>query len=86
MFAVPTYFFIVLMFLLVGSGLVRALIGDLTRCRIPRTTVAGRPARSALFVLLHAFARAAPPSPVSRRSRTASPRSSRSSGRTPAPR
>jgi amino acid transporter len=55
MFAVPTYFFVVMMFVLLGSGLVRAVTGTLHPLPIPpeaaRTTGA-----IGLFLVLHAFA------------------------------
>lgn len=55
MFAVPTYFFIVIMFLLLGIGVIRALSGDLHPLPIP-SDVAETTGAIGLFVVLHAFA------------------------------
>jgi amino acid transporter len=55
MFAVPTYFFILMMFLLLGVGVVRALSGDLHRVPAPPDAEVGTAAVS-LFLILHAFA------------------------------
>ena len=55
MFAVPTYFFIVMMFLLLGIGVVRALMGDLHPLPIP-PDVAETTGAIGLFLILHAFA------------------------------
>ncbi len=55
MFAVPTYFFILMMFALLGLGLVRALSGDLHPLPVP-TEVAETTGAIGLFVVLHAFA------------------------------
>jgi amino acid transporter len=55
MFAVPTYVFIVMMFLLLGIGVVRALSGDLHPLPIPEE-VAETTGAIGLFVVLHAFA------------------------------
>ena len=55
MFAVPTYFFIVMMFVLLGVGLVRVAAGDLHPLADPR----GRGETTGaigLFLVLHAFA------------------------------
>ena len=56
MFAVPTYFFIVMMFLLLGVGLVRSRSpATCTHCRCPRD-VAETTGAIGLFLILHAFA------------------------------
>jgi amino acid transporter len=55
MFAVPTYFFIVMMFVLLGSGLVRAAAGTLHPIPLP-TDVAETTGAIGLFLVLHAFA------------------------------
>jgi amino acid transporter len=55
MFAVPTYFFIVMMFLLLGIGLARALSGDLQPLPVPEE-VAQTTGAIGLFIVLHAFA------------------------------
>jgi len=55
MFAVPTYFFIVMMFLLLGVGLAKSLAGDLNPLPIP-ADVAETTGAISLFLLLHAFA------------------------------
>ncbi|MGA9161992.1 MAG: APC family permease [Actinomycetota bacterium] len=55
MFAVPTYFFIVMMFLLLGIGVVRAAMGDLHPLPIP-PDVAETTGAIGLFLILHAFA------------------------------
>ena len=55
MFAVPTYFFIVMMFLLLGVGLAKSLAGDLHPLPIP-ADVAETTGAISLFLLLHAFA------------------------------
>ncbi|HEU4353980.1 MAG TPA: APC family permease, partial [Actinomycetota bacterium] len=55
MFAVPTYFFIVMMFVLLGSGLVRALTGTLHPLALPEE-VAQTTGAIGLFLVLHAFA------------------------------
>jgi amino acid transporter len=55
MFAVPTYFFIGMMLLLIGSGVARALTGDLHPLPIPAEVQQTTGAIS-LFLLLHAFA------------------------------
>src|SRR4249919_2974827 len=55
MFAVPTYFFIMMMFLLLGIGVVRALMGDLHPLPIP-PDVAETTGAIGLFLILHAFA------------------------------
>lgn len=55
MFAMPTYFFIVMMFLLLGIGLARALTGSLDPVALPES-VAETTGAISLFLLLHAFA------------------------------
>jgi len=55
MFAVPTYFFILMMFALLGVGVVRALSGDLHPLPVPNE-VAETTGAIGLFVILHAFA------------------------------
>ncbi len=54
-FAAPTYFFIVMMFLLLGIGIVKAFIGDLHPIPIP-PDVAETTGAIGLFLILHAFA------------------------------
>jgi amino acid transporter len=55
LFAVPTYFFIAMMFVLLGSGIVRSFLGDLHPLPIPGD-VAETTGAISLFLLLHAFA------------------------------
>jgi len=55
MFAVPTYFFIVMMFLLLGLGMAKALAGDLNPLPVP-ADVAETTGAISLFLILHAFA------------------------------
>ena len=55
MFAVPTYFFIVMMFLLLGVGLAKSLAGDLHPLPAP-ADVAETTGAISLFLILHAFA------------------------------
>ena len=55
MFAVPTYLFIVMMFLLLGVGIVRAFAGDLHPLPIP-PDVAQTTGAIGIFLVLHAFA------------------------------
>jgi amino acid transporter len=55
MFAVPTYFFIVMMFLLLGVGLAKSLAGDLHPLPVP-ADVAETTGAISLFLILHAFA------------------------------
>jgi amino acid transporter len=55
MFAVPTYFFILMMFLLLGVGIARALSGDLQPLPIP-DDVAEITGSIGIFLVLHAFA------------------------------
>jgi amino acid transporter len=55
MFAVPTYFFIAMMFLLLGVGVVRAFAGDLHPLPVP-PDVAQTTGAIGIFLVLHAFA------------------------------
>ena len=55
LFAVPTYFFIVMMFVLLGTGMVRAFAGDLHPLPVP-PEVAETTGAIGLFLILHAFA------------------------------
>ncbi len=55
MFMVPTYFFVVMMFVLIGSGIVRALTGDLQPMPLP-DDVASTTGAIGIFLILHAFA------------------------------
>ena len=55
LFAAPTYFFIVMMFLLLGIGVWKALAGDLHPLPIP-PDVAETTGAIGLFLILHAFA------------------------------
>jgi len=55
MFAVPTYFFIVMMFLLLGVGIAKAFAGDLHPLPIP-PDVAETTGAIGIFLVLHAFA------------------------------
>ena len=55
LFAVPTYFFIAMMFVLLGTGIVRALSGDLHPLPVP-TEVAETTGAISLFLVLHTFA------------------------------
>jgi amino acid transporter len=55
LFAVPTYFFIGMMFVLLGTGLARALAGDLHPLPLPADVVDTTGAIG-LFLILHAFA------------------------------
>jgi amino acid transporter len=55
LFAVPTYFFIVMMFVLLGTGMVRAFSGDLHPLPVP-PEVAETTGAIGLFLILHAFA------------------------------
>jgi amino acid transporter len=54
-FAAPTYFFILMMFLLLGIGVVKGLMGDLHPLPIP-PDVAETTGAIGLFLILHAFA------------------------------
>jgi len=55
MFVVPTYFFIVMMLVLIGTGLARAMSGDLTALPFP-DDVADTTGAVGIFLVLHAFA------------------------------
>jgi amino acid transporter len=55
MFAVPTYFFIVMMFVLLGVGMYRALGGDLHPVAVPDDALRTSGAVG-IFLILHAFA------------------------------
>jgi amino acid transporter len=55
MFVVPTYFFIVMMLVLIGTGLARAMSGDLNALPIP-DDVAETTGAVGIFLVLHAFA------------------------------
>jgi amino acid transporter len=55
MFAVPTYFFIVMMFVLLGVGVYRALTGDLHPMPMPADALRTSGAIG-IFLVLHAFA------------------------------
>ena len=54
-FAVPTFFFIVTMFLTVGAAFLRQLSGSLPRLADPPPLVTGPAAPLTLFLILHAF-------------------------------
>ena len=55
MFAVPTYYFVVMMFVLLGYGVYRSIAGDLHQLPTPPDAVVGTGAVG-LFLILHAFA------------------------------
>jgi amino acid transporter len=55
MFMVPTYFFVVMMLILLGTGVVRAFMGDLHASPLP-TGVAETTGIVGIFLVLHAFA------------------------------
>jgi len=55
MFMVPTYFFVVMMFVLIGTGIARAMSGDLQPAPIP-PEVAETTGVVGIFLILHAFA------------------------------
>jgi amino acid transporter len=55
LFVAPTYFFVVMMFILIGTGIVRALAGDLQPMALPEEAVATTGAVG-VFLVLHAFA------------------------------
>jgi amino acid transporter len=55
LFAVPTYFFIAMMFILLGIGILRSFLGDLQPVPIP-DDVAETVGAISLFLVLHAFA------------------------------
>ena len=54
MFAVPTYYFIVMMFVLLGVGIYRAMTGDLHPLPTPPDAVIGT-GTVGIFLILHAF-------------------------------
>jgi amino acid transporter len=58
MFAIPTYFFIVMMFVLIGVGVVHALGGGLQPLPVPPDAVrtSGTAVAVGIFLVLHAFA------------------------------
>ena len=75
-FAVPTFFFVAMMSLTVGTALVRHLLGTLARrCPTRRRSTSSPPGRSGSSSCCTPSRAAPRPSPASRRSRTASPRS-----------
>jgi amino acid transporter len=55
MFMVPTYFFVVMMFILIGTGIARALAGELQPMPLP-ADVAETTGVVGIFLILHAFA------------------------------
>jgi amino acid transporter len=55
MFMVPTYFFVVMMFVLLGTGIARAFAGDLQQLPLP-PDVASTTGVVGVFLVLHAFA------------------------------
>ncbi|MEI6571847.1 MAG: APC family permease, partial [Actinomycetes bacterium] len=55
-FAVPTYAFLISMFVMIGVGLVRAATGGLHSVPNTSTEVLGVQASASIFLLLHAFA------------------------------
>ena len=55
MFMVPTYFFVLMMFVLIGTGIALAISGDLQPMPIP-TEVADTTGVVGIFLILHAFA------------------------------
>jgi amino acid transporter len=55
MFMVPTYYFVVMMFILIGTGVVRELMGDLHPLPLPEDVV-GIGGAVGAFLVLHAFA------------------------------
>jgi amino acid transporter len=55
MFMVPTYFFVVMMFVLIGAGIARALTGELQPMPLP-ADVAETTGVVGIFLILHAFA------------------------------
>jgi amino acid transporter len=55
MFMVPTYFFIVMMLVLIGTGVARAMSGDLAALPLP-DSVAETTGAVGIFLVLHAFA------------------------------
>lgn len=55
-FSIPTYFFVVMMYLLLGVGLVRWLFGGLTPLPVPSPTELAASRQLGLFLILRAFA------------------------------
>lgn len=55
MFMVPTYFFVVMMFVLIGTGVAKALGGGLEQLPLP-DDVASITGAAGIFLVLHAFA------------------------------
>jgi amino acid transporter len=55
MFMVPTYFFVVMMFVLIGTGIARSFAGDLQPMPLP-PDVAETTGVVGIFLILHAFA------------------------------
>jgi amino acid transporter len=58
MFAIPTYYFIVMMFVLIGTGVVKAMMGGLhplAPSAVPTDAIVGSGA-AGLFLMLHMFA------------------------------
>jgi amino acid transporter len=55
MFMIPTYFFVVMMFVMLGTGIARAMSGDLQPSPIP-PEVAETTGVVGIFLILHAFA------------------------------
>jgi amino acid transporter len=55
MFMVPTYFFVVMMFVLIGTGVAKALGGELEQLP-PPPDVASTVGTAGIFLVLHAFA------------------------------
>ena len=56
LFALPTFMFLVTMFLMIGVGLVKAALGDLHPVPIEDPAVLGTMTSAGIFLLLHAFA------------------------------
>jgi len=54
-FAIPTYFFVVMMFVTVGTGFVRMLAGSLGQVEDPPHLPTGEVQALSLFLVLHAF-------------------------------
>ncbi len=90
LFAIPTYLFVAGVFLMILWGAFRGLIlGDTMHA--PTSDFEIKPEHEGLagfalvFLLLRAFSRAVPPSPVSKRSATGCPRSGSRRAGTPRP-
>src|SRR5512132_4060061 len=56
MFAVPTYYFMAMMFVLIGVGVYRAAHGGLHPLPVPHDAIVGTSGAAGLFLILHAFA------------------------------